>query len=168
MSTKSPSVTSGVSSPRRITKAEKISEPINPQEMLNQRFESMLFSLYKPQIRPHLDDFVESGSNTSFKPLIEQPKFDSPVCTFRLNSSLDDSDDKNQDNEKIKERTNILASEIQLDNYISDFSVVPFNYERKSFENSSVNSFSQEMQRISPNNARAHKAFTNKKWRETL
>ena len=111
---------------------EKKTKDLQSSEILKQRFESMLFSLYKPQIKPLLDSSGKE-SNNSFKMYSDLPPFESSLSTYRLESDLKDLETNKLITLNLSERTEILINEMQSKEYSDiDFSVVPLNYQKYS------------------------------------
>lgn len=104
-------------------------EPTSPEAAFSNRFSSILFSLYNPQIDPNFDPFPPSNK----KPFQQEelPPFESPLCSFKVKTEMEDDENKHQQliNE-FSQRSAVLVTELSKSEYDIQVSMVPFDVER--------------------------------------
>jgi hypothetical protein len=103
-----------------------------PDLAFSKRFSTILFSLYNPHISPEFDRLPsQPESSTKSKGLDKAPSFDSPLCTFRVKSDLQESEARQDEIiQAFDQRSKALLSELKKKEYDIEVSMVPYDFER--------------------------------------
>lgn len=117
---------------RRSSTPSKKQPELSADEAFSNRFGSILFSLYNPQISPDFDP-LPKRKTTKKKYDIDDDitPFESPLCSFKVKTDLKD-DAKEEDSlvHQFVERSKVLVAELSKPEYNIEVSMVPYEVER--------------------------------------
>jgi hypothetical protein len=102
-----------------------------PDVAFSKRFATTLNSLYNPHITPKFDPLPTAPEGPKPKGLDKAPAFDSPLCTFRVKTDLQESEARQAElEEAFDERSRALLAELSKKEYDIEVSMIPYDVER--------------------------------------
>ena len=105
---------------------------VSPEYAFSNRFGSILFSLYNPHVAPIFDPLPDSSEPPrKRRDEDEIPPFNSPLCSFKMKTDLEESAETEAAViKRFDERSRVLVAELGKQEYDIEVSMVPFDVER--------------------------------------
>jgi hypothetical protein len=113
------------------TAKSKKAKDIPPAQAFSERFSSIFFSLYNPQRSPDFTTPPIFPAPPGSKGEEKLPKFESPLCTFKVTTELEDSKEEGAKIlQQFNQRSAVLVAEMQKPEYNIEVSMLPYDVER--------------------------------------
>lgn len=114
---------------------------VSANEVFSNRFGSILFSLYNPQIEPVFDPMPKKQQMKKKKYDIDDEiaPFESPLCSFKVKTDMED--DNAEEESLVRQfnaRSKVLVSELSKAEYDIEISMIPYDVERNGADRMSV------------------------------